>query len=171
MAIEYSASSFTGVVSVVGGYGAVTPTYANSDGKTGTYFNCHWANPGALPPFGDGVTLSNRFVIGNSTNSFTNGVIIARTITEWKTWGTLSFTWTDRSMDGGSNQLNSVATYWLSGFAPNQKYWKITDNGVPMFGGTIKCVSPGLLQFPVTLDATHTINVQAQPAGTVFVAH
>ena len=165
VALEYVTSTFSGRLSVAGGACNV----AANAGKTGTIFNCTWAAPGALPPFGNGVTLSNLFVIGSSTNSFTNGVIVIRTIAEWKTTGALTFTWTDRSMDGASNQLNSTATYRLSGLPPNKMY-SIADNGVPMFGGSMtNSGNQGAIQFQVTLDAAHTIQVRGPPLGTIIM--
>jgi len=164
VALEYSAFTFTGVVNVAGGSGSSV----NNAGKTGTLFKCSWTAPGALPPFGDGVTLSNRYVFGggSSTNSSTNGVMITRMINQWVK-GTPKLRWTETSTDLASNQQDSVATYGINGLPAglpilvydNQNLVCKTNSGT---GGT--------MGFSVTLSAgAHVIEVKAPATGMTIM--
>lgn len=156
VALEYgSASTYSGLVTAA--CGAIGLSW------TGTVFNCQSVAPGATDEAGyAGLSLGTTF----ATNSFTNGLIVTRAITEWKP---RTMTWTDRCTDGGSNQFNNMATNRLTGLLVNQNYW-ITDNSTPLFGGmATNSGASGTLQFVVTLDAQHTIDVRAPAAGTVIM--
>ena len=165
VAIEYSTSSFTGTVSAAGGYGG---TGYNNDGKAGTYFNCRWTYQGAVPPFGNGVTLSNRYVtvIGSSTNSSTNGLMILRVVDQWN-GTTPRLRWTETSTDPASNQQDSVVTYNVRGLSAglplrvydNQNLVCVTNSGA---GGT--------LGFTVTLNTgAHVIDIRSTGGTAIWM--
>ncbi len=152
IAAEYVTSTFGGSNTVLSG---------TSFSQTGTLFFCKSPYKGTLSGAYNGVSLATTF----AKSSFTNGVLITRTIAQWTPRNMI---WTDTSMDVASNQLNNVATNLLSGLPVNQKY-TITDNGTPMFGGAAtNSGASGTLTFAITLDAAHTLQVQATPGGTVI---
>jgi hypothetical protein len=156
VAIEYTASTFTGTVSVAGGEEGSVPGYG--PGETGTVYTCRAPCPGFGLTGCGGVTLETDVALDK------NGTRISRVITHWDP-SSPHFRWTDTSTDPNGNQRDTLATYTLEGLVPNQRL-NVYDNDALLF--TTNSGPIGSITFAIVLDSPHTLTIPP-PSGTVVL--